>query len=180
MEIEIWKPIKTLSGYEISSLGKIRSVDRPIINSRSLKPFTKKGKVLKTYINRGYECLFAKGKSYKIHRLVAEAFIDNPDNLPCVNHKNGIRDDNKLRNLEWVSYSENNIHSFRVLNRSKNTLGKRGALHPSAKKVRCSTLDLLFGSVTDAANMLDCDKSTIIKVCNGKEIATKGFYFQWV
>lgn len=54
-----------------------------------------------------------KANSKRIHRLIAQAYIPNPLNFPCINHKNGIKTDNRIENLEWCTYSENNIHALR-------------------------------------------------------------------
>lgn len=62
----------------------------------------------------GYHEIILNGKPYRVHRLVAEAFIPNPNNLPCVNHKDGNKKNNCVENLEWVTYSENTIHSFKT------------------------------------------------------------------
>lgn len=62
----------------------------------------------------GYHEVILNGKQYRVHRLVAEAFIPNPNNLPCVNHKDGNKQNNSVDNLEWVTYSENTIHSFKT------------------------------------------------------------------
>ena len=62
----------------------------------------------------GYHEVILNGKQYRVHRLVAETFIPNPNNLPCVNHIDGNKQNNSVENLEWVTYSENTIHSFKT------------------------------------------------------------------
>jgi hypothetical protein len=184
MEIEIWKPLTGYPGYEISSFGRAKSVDREVINSRSLKPFIKTGIILNQNLNRGYTsfCVSIENKVKRLitHREVAKLFIPNPENKPCINHKNGIRNDNRVENLEWCSYSENNLHSFRILGNISPMKGKHGKFHHSSKKIICATLNQIFESVADAAIALDCDASTIIKICKGKLLSTKGFYFRWI
>lgn len=97
---EVWKDIKGYPNYQISNLGNVWSVKR----QRKLSPYTN---------NKGYKAINiiaanGKRKGELIHRLVALAFIDNPEGKPEVNHINHIRDDNRVENLEWVSKSENN------------------------------------------------------------------------
>lgn len=100
LNIEEWKQIPNLP-YEISSLGKIRNLQ---------------GKVLKTYVqNSGYEQIKINYQGLhihkSIHRLVAEAFIPNPLNRPCVNHIDGNKLNNTVNNLEWCTNSENILHA---------------------------------------------------------------------
>lgn len=122
---EIWKPVKGFEGvYEISSKGNIKSLDRIVekINYSKLgNSFVQqqkvKGKVLIPSKDKyGYLRLSTQveGKrySFKLHRLVAEAFIPNPNNKPCINHISGVKDDNRVENLEWCTYSENNQHAI--------------------------------------------------------------------
>ena len=110
-EKEIWKDIKGYEGYyQVSNLGKVRSLDR-FINGNNCKRL-KKGKILKPFVNnRGYELVILslrqKTKHFQIHRLVAETFIPNPDNLPCVNHKDENPKNNKIDNLEWCTVKYN-------------------------------------------------------------------------
>lgn len=111
---EIWKPVMGYEGYyECSNLGRVRSVDRYVNNRHKNGLQFKRGQILKTASQRGYRILILskEGKQVckKVHRLVAESFIPNPDNLPFVNHKDENKTNNCVDNLEWctVKYNSN-------------------------------------------------------------------------
>jgi len=98
---EIFKIIEEFPEYEVSNLGNIRSYR-----------IYKNGKLLKHRISNGYNRVMLNKKNKMVHRLLAQAFIPNPENKPCINHINGIRNDNRVENLEWVTISENNKHAY--------------------------------------------------------------------
>lgn len=115
---ETWRPVVGWEQYyQVSTLGRVRSNDRQVIRTHT-SPYIKKGVILKTQEHRqGYRVvtLSAEGTSQtvKIHRLVAEAFIPNPDKLPLVLHgRNGISD-NSYRNLRWGTHVDNNRDTVR-------------------------------------------------------------------
>lgn len=121
---EIWKPIKEYENlYMISNLGKVKSLDR--ITQNGSGKFIKKGRLLKNHINnKGYEYMYLKDreriKKVYVHRLVAQAFIPNPNNKKEVNHIDCNPLNNKVNNLEWVSHKENMAYMSK-LGRSNKT-----------------------------------------------------------
>ena len=110
-------PVQGYDGlYEVSSAGEVRSLDRTVTGRDGvLYPF--KGRTLRPSIhkNLGYPVVSLwkdnVGTTFYVHRLVAQAFIPNPQNLPEVNHKDGIRTNANVANLEWVTSSENSYHA---------------------------------------------------------------------
>ena len=101
MEKDQWKPIEGYSNYEISCLGQVRNINTGYI----LKPFSS---------GAGYLAVNLNGKKKLVHRLVAKAFIPNPENFPQVNHKDENKHNNIVYNLEWCTQSYNNSYGFRL------------------------------------------------------------------
>ena len=112
---EIWKDIKGYEGlYQVSNLGRVKSLERTVrgcsnstrvLNEKILKPQLKKNGYY--YVSLWYD---RKEYSETVHRLVAMAFLPNPDNLPFINHKSEIRTQNNVENLEWCSVQYNSVY----------------------------------------------------------------------
>ena len=112
---EDWKDIKGYEGiYQVSNRGCVRSLDRIVVDSKGVV-FKRKGKELRLSVSNGYPSITLSNKVKKrfcIHRLVAQAFIENPLNKDEVNHIDGNKLNNNLSNLEWSTKSENTIHAY--------------------------------------------------------------------
>jgi len=106
---EVWQQINNFPDYYISNQGRILSYRKK-----------SKGRILKGLVDKdGYLTIYfyndSGRKRFKIHRLVGEYFINNPENKPEINHKNGVKSDNNALNLEWCTISENKKHSYDIL-----------------------------------------------------------------
>ncbi len=141
-ELEIWSDIEGYEGhYQISNLGRARSVDRGMYvrQDRYTQPrwTNRKGKLLKQYLDgKGYRmirpCIFGISKTLMVHRLVAQAFVPNPEQKRVVNHLNADHLDNRAANLEWCTTKENNHHTIKLgrkpyVNGSKSLVSKLNA-----------------------------------------------------
>ena len=188
---EIWKPIRDYEGlYEVSNLGRIKRLG----NDKN-----RKEKILKPYKNKlGYlRVTLSKDNKVKymfIHRLVAIAFIPNPENKPCIDHINTIPSDNRVENLRWATYKENmnnGLTKEKLSGENSNNYGKprseeikkkisesqKGSKNPKARGVFCYELNKSWNTSAEASRELNIDSSNITKCCKGKCKSVKGYHF---
>lgn len=170
--MEVWKDAVGFErAYQVSNLGRVKSkIRKGVIKEKFLNPYKN---------NMGYECVDLWDNNHKkklVHRLVAEAFIPNPDCKPFINHIDGDKTNNKVENLEWCTHSENILHSFRVL-------GHRTVkgMVINNKPVKCLDTGEVFPSASEAARHKGCSQSNITKVILGKRNKAGGlkwaYYF---
>lgn len=133
-----WRDIPGFDMYEVNAEGQVRR------KAQILKPGSIPSGHLTVALCRGK----GKPKSMYVHRLVAQAFLDNPDSKPLVNHKNGNPKDNRITNLEWATYSENVAHGYRSNGRRVKTELKVLAVDDNGEAI------MSFRSGADAAKML--------------------------
>ena len=141
MQEEIWAVVDCYNErYQVSNFGRVRSVDM-LISNRYGTLTRKKGRILKDGIcGSGYRgvSLSIDGKSHTnyVHRLVAQAFIENPKNKPEVNHIDGNKENNHASNLEWVTHKENFFHAI------KNDLTNKGSRNGRSKLTKEDVLEI--------------------------------------
>ena len=175
---EIWKDKKDYEGlYQVSNLGRAKSLDRYIKGKGHSLQF-KKGRILKQTKDRyGYlQVTLCKNnikKEYKVHRLVAEAFIDNPDNLSQVNHRDENKLNNNVDNLEWCDAKYNSNYGTGIERRAKSR----------QIPIIQYTLDGEFVREWDSAIQAEREggfsNSHIIAVCKGKRPHHKGYIWRY-
>lgn len=178
---EVWKPIMGYKGfYEVSNLGNVRSIGRMVKNRWGGETYVKGKTMTQSVTAYGYKQvkLVKDGevKSAKVHRLVAEAFISNPENLPCINHKDEVKTNNVVNNLEWCTSKYNTLYGTRVERCAKYQRENKG------RPVDMYSLDGTFLQHYDYINETAKDgynPASVLSCCKGKSISTKGVTFRF-
>lgn len=181
--VEIWKDIDGYPNYQVSNMGNVKSLNYS---------HTGKEKLLKACIDKdGYLgvvlCNNGNKKGFRVHRLVAMAFIPNPLNLPIINHKNQIVNDNRVENLEWCDYVYNNNYADRNkkvgIASKKRMLGKCSKLSYKSLPVLQFTKDgkliRKWDCITDVEKNIGIMHQDISKCCKGKQKTAGGFIWKY-
>lgn len=163
-----WRFLADNNNYMVSNYGKVKSISR-YRTGRGTKKYLAKEIILSPFIsNTGYKRVNIGKKHFSIHRLVAIAFIDNPENKEMVNHKDGNRLNNKKSNLEWNTNSENQLHAVRLGLK----VGLKGANNPCSHSVYTINIEtgekLFHGSVHEASRLTGISKQSLLQWLHGK------------
>lgn len=186
--MEEWRDVKGYEGiYKISNQGRVKRLKcyRETVNGKTI-PY--KEKILKPQKqSTGYYtiwlCFTGVKKLAPIHRLVASAFIPNPENKPCVNHKDGNKENNNVDNLEWCTYKENTRHAWDnnlsvVTDGLRKSASKNGI--STSKKIVCLTNGKIYNSSAEAGRELGICNQNISKVLKGKRNHAGGYKFDYL
>ena len=173
----MWKTIPIDMNYEANEVGDIRKIGS--------------NQLLKQWLDKdGYKIVaLSNRKIYRTHRLIALTFIENPEGKPVVNHINHIKYDNRVDNLEWVTYSENSIHSY--LNNFREDSIKEWVkqVQPKgaeASKTKVAQYDLndnliaVFDSQREASERTGTCRSSITRCCTGQRKTAGGFKWKYL
>ena len=168
MNNEIWKEVEGYNGdYLISNLGKVKSLKH------------KNPKILiATIDSKGYYkvnlCKNNFVKTHRVHKLLADTFIPNPNNKPTINHINGIKTDNSLKNLEHISFSDNSLHAYKI---GLSKVSIKEAIETRKKQIYSKKLDIKFNSCAEAARYIQSNyfkNTNLITIKNAICHITKG------
>lgn len=188
--MEIWRDIIGYEGlYQVSNCGRVKSLERTFFSGKD-------GKIKQTYPERYLKNRYANGyvyvglskdghvRKFKVHRLVAMAFIQNENAKPCIDHINGIRDDNRAENLRWVDAFENmnNLHTLKNISDSK--MGDKNPMKKMKRpvlQIDAETGNIIaeFEGVNEAASVLGFDRANISRCCNLKREKHKGYVWRY-
>lgn len=179
---EEWRDIPGYEGYyQVSNLGRVRSLDRVVNGHGRGFPRLHKSRIIaQSYNHYGYRtislCMDSKPKTHLVHRLVANAFISNCENKEDVNHINGMKTDNAVTNLEWATRKENMQHAY--------SNGLVGHHNPSNKKRVRISLPNGFGKefecIEYAAKYIGVCASGVSRACPGIRPHAGGYQCEFI
>lgn len=187
MTQEVWKPVVGFEGvYCVSNFGNIKGVVRSGSTGKPLHPQMNHNGYMMVHLYN-----HPKHKVTTVHRIVATAFIPNPENKRTVNHIDGNKKNNRVDNLEWATHGENHRHAYRIglkvtTERQRATASATGkrtcALNRPKKPVNMIMADgsrKYFESAHEAARFVAGDPSPIIRCCKGKKKTYKGYTWEY-
>ena len=187
---EVWKDVKGFEGlYQVSNFGRVKSLDKVIKNQYNINTgtFTNEriihGKILTPHYSNGtgYYQVTLSGQKHKtkqanIHKLVAEAFLPNPDKLPVINHIDENKLNNNVNNLEWCTQKHNINHSNKL---HPGRISEYNTNNPKRSyKVLCVETGKIYPSASEAARQTGLSQGTISNVCRGAKVKdSRGNYY---
>ncbi len=182
MTTEEWRDINGYEGrYQVSNKGRVKSLPR-YVNNHTGKLLVKEKFITLSKTPKGYlHCYLSKGsrdKCFLVHRLVADAFIPNPDNKPQVNHIDCNKENNTVENLEWCTNGENQIHAYK--NGLNYVTGRAGRPKRKVNQIDIRTLSVIktYNSIAEAQRITH--SKNIGMVCRGERNSANGFYWSYV
>ena len=195
---EVWRDVVGYEGlYEVSNLGRVRSLDKEIIitgvQKRPVKGI-KKGKIFTPSQNpQGYYYTTLhknkKTKTVRVHRLVAQAFIPNPENKPYIDHINTIKTDNRVQNLRWATQKENCNNKLTRKHISEAKIGKKYSEErkmnmreksPFKIRVMCVETGIIYKSAMEAGRQTGISQGNISSACRGERGKAGGYHWEYL
>lgn len=177
--MELWKDIPEYDNYQVSNLGKVKSKARKVVFGHSSRMDPERIMALAEDKDGYYRVALSKDgkkKRFFVHRLVGMAWIENPEELPVINHIDGNKQNNELSNLEWCTRSENDLHAFKTGLRQATDGGTRKAVMQYSQD---GTFIREYESITEAGKVIGCTLQLIGMACNGKVKTAKGFVWKF-
>jgi hypothetical protein len=158
--VEIWVPVVGFDRYEVSDQGRVRNSK----TGRVLKPGSLPSGHMQVALRR-----FGKNERRYIHRLVAMAFIENPENFPIVRHLDDVPSNNVIHNLAWGTYADNNADAYR---NGRNMRGPK-------RRVRVLETGEVFSSISECARSIEANSGHVFGVLQGLRKRAKGLTFEY-